>query len=190
VSRPECFRLERQFAGRGLPPAGSARLCKAHKIILREASLLSPPPRCSTPLCASYAPNASIAAYHDPCVPKPDSSPYFASVPVMNDDVSVNLGGGAVTTKGINVAVEDSKVVEVQLLSDGPTPGPWTMAASVFPGEGVDGGALTFEFDSKMGQNGDVRHLTVTPHQPGNIPFMVTSTLGTKQTYWLGLVGQ
>jgi hypothetical protein len=129
--------------------------------------------------------NASIAAYHDPCVPKPDSSPYFASVPVMNDDVSSTLG----TTKGIKVASGDSAVVEVDLFSDGPTSGPWTVAAEVYPGNNP-ASALTFKFDKTMGQNGDILHLTVTPHQSGAIPFVLTSTLGTKSSIWLGVVGQ
>jgi hypothetical protein len=133
--------------------------------------------------------NASIAAYHDPCVPKPDSSAYFASVPVMNDDISVTLNGSLIMTKGIEVSSGESEVVEVDLFSDGPTPGPWSVAAEVFPGT-QPAGALTFKFDRTTGQNGDILHLTVTPHQSGGIPFVLTSTLGTKKSIWMGIVQQ
>jgi hypothetical protein len=110
--------------------------------------------------------------------------PYFASAPIMNDDVTTTLG----TTKGIKVSSGDSATVEVDLFSDGPI-GPWSVAAAVYPGN-TPAGALTFAFDKTTGQNGDKLHLTVTPHQSGAIPFVLTSTLGMKQSIWMGLVGQ
>jgi hypothetical protein len=114
-----------------------------------------------------------------------DVTPAFASVPVMTDDVRVN--GSQVKTKGISVPVGQSKTVDVLLLSDGPTSGPWTVSAQVLTGQGMPTD-LSFAFDRKTGQNGEKLHLTVTANVAGAKPFLVTSTLGTQKSYWVGVV--
>jgi hypothetical protein len=133
--------------------------------------------------------NTAIAGYGDPCVPTPDSTNYFASVPVMTDDVSVP---GGYKTKGIQLRVGEYKIVDVLLWSQGPTDARWTVNAEVAPG--FPDGALGFAFDRTMGTNGEKLHLRVTANEPGVIPFKITSTLvteaGTNETRWMGIVGQ
>lgn len=136
------------------------------------------------PISRSWS-NASIVAYHDPCVPTPDATPYFVSVPVMTDDISVVGRPGP--TKGITIPVGQSKTVDVLLLSDGPTSGPWSLTARVIVGQGAPGD-LGFAFDRTTGQNGEKLHLTITKNAAGAKPFIVFSTLGAKKTYWIGLV--
>jgi len=128
--------------------------------------------------------NAQIGLYHDPCVPTPDSTPYFASVPIMNDLVSPL---GLFPTNGIQLPVGTSKTVEVWMFSDGPTSGPWSVAATVLAGPA---NALGFAFDRDAGINGEKLHLTVTANQAGSFPFALVSTLGAKQTTWVGIAGQ
>jgi len=128
--------------------------------------------------------NTQIAQYHDPCVPTPNSTPYFASVPIMNDEVSPP---GDYPTKGIQIAVGQSKTVDVQLWSDGPTSGPWTVDALVLPGFPAD--ALAFAFNRSTGQNGEKLRLTITAKAASAVPFALVSTLGSKQTTWVGLAG-
>jgi hypothetical protein len=130
--------------------------------------------------------NAAMGGYHQPCVPMADAGPYFVSVPVMNDAVTYET----VSTKGVLVPVGKSVTVEVQLLSDGPTSGPWGVSAAVMPSSGLPSTALGFAFDRDAGTNGEKLHLTITANQAGATPFVVTSTLGTQQTFWAGLVGQ
>lgn len=127
--------------------------------------------------------NAAIAALHDPCLPV-DGTPYFASVPIMTDVVHATAN---VATKGVKVAVGQSKTIEVQLFSDGPTSGPWTVSAKIAPGSPPN---ATFAFDRTTGQNGEKLHLTVTATAAGTTAFIVTSTLGTRHTFWAGFVGQ
>jgi hypothetical protein len=129
--------------------------------------------------------NASIAAYHDPCVPTPDETPYFVSVPIMTDDVAVT---DLDHVTGVRVAVGHAKTIEVQLLSDGPTSGPWTV--SVVSSFLQDPPLATFAFDRTSGTNGEKLHLTIVPHVEGPRSFLVKSTLGARSTYWAGIVGQ
>jgi hypothetical protein len=136
------------------------------------------------PVARSWS-NESISQFHDPCVPALDGTPYFASSPVMTDYVTPP---GGYSTQGIQIPVGQSRTVDVQLWSDGPTSGPWRVEASVAPG--FPPAALSFVLDRDAGVNGDVLRLTVTAHLAGGIPFEVTSTLGAKQTVWMGFVGQ
>jgi hypothetical protein len=138
--------------------------------------------------------NASAAASHDPCVPIPAGEVYFNSAPVMGDTISLDQGFGPFSTVGVEVALGGSKTIPVDLYSDGPTSGPWTIqavdVASQYNGEAT---ALTFSFDKTSGENGDVVHLTINavrkdPMYGGEI-FILVSTLGGMQTLWFGAVG-
>src|SRR5206468_11189841 len=71
--------------------------------------------------------NASAAAGHDPCVPSLPGEVYFQSAPVLPDMVS--LTGLPVPLKGVQIPVGQSKVISVDLFSDAPTSGPWTVQA-------------------------------------------------------------
>jgi hypothetical protein len=58
------------------------------------------------------------------------------------------------------------------------------------PSSGLPSTALSFAFDRDAGINGEKLHLTITANQAGATPFVVTSTLGTQQTFWAGIVAQ
>jgi hypothetical protein len=131
--------------------------------------------------------NKAAAAYHDPCLPNV-GGPYFVSVPVARDPVQVTLQMFAtpmvVTSTGVLVPVGSTKTVDMQLLSDGPTSGPWTVSADV-----LDGSGFTFAFDRTTGQNGDVLHLSITaPSTAQQGTAVVYSTLDGRRTFSMFLV--
>jgi hypothetical protein len=130
--------------------------------------------------------NSAAAAYHDPCVPHV-SGPYFVSVPVASDQVTVTVYQGpmsqpvAATTTGVLVQAGGKKTVNVELLSDGPTSGPWTVSTEL-----LDTSGFTFGFDRTTGQNGDVVHLTVTaPGTPQQGTVAIYSTLEGRRTFYV-----
>jgi hypothetical protein len=126
---------------------------------------------------------------HDPCVPS-DGTVYFNSMPVLTD--TVTLGGGQLTTKGINIAVGQSATVEVDLFSSAATEGPWTVSAT--DAVQLQGGQPTMNmtWDRTTGVNGEKLHLTInvlSMSQYGADAFIINSTLGSRKNIWIGLVG-
>jgi hypothetical protein len=124
--------------------------------------------------------NAAAMADHDPCAPN-GTSPYFNSAPILPDTIHVNAGGGNVTTKGIMLKPGQNKVVELDLYSDAPTSGPWTVSAFDITSAFFGGTkALSFSFDTTSGQNGDKIMMTVNylTAVPGGAPFWIESDLG------------
>ena len=104
--------------------------------------------------------NASAAAGHDPCVPVL-ATPYVQATTNL-PDITINAGGGTLVTRGLQLAVGESKVVEVDLYSDGAA-ADWTVAAydvaSKYQMQPVE---LTFAFDRMTGHDGDKLQLTIT----------------------------
>ena len=94
----------------------------------------------------------------------------------------------------MTIPVGKSKTIEVDLYSDMPTSGPWTVGTVDLVAQYFNQPAsLTFKWDKTSGQNGDRLNLTitVTSAQPlfgGGHPFIITSTLGSKVNEWAGLV--
>jgi hypothetical protein len=134
--------------------------------------------------------NASALAAHDPCVPVPPfNAQYYASIPRQNETVFVpNSPTGA---DGINLAVGESKTVEVDLTSDGPT-GAWTLSAVSDADVGSQPATLSFAFDRTSGVNGQKVHLTITAvRRPtrGFELYRIVSKLQNRITAWWGLVG-
>jgi hypothetical protein len=154
--------------------------------------------------------NSSAAAGHDPCIPAP-AGPYFNVTPLDLTDVEVtvpgDLTGGApstLTTRGLRVAEGQTATFTVGFYSDGPTSGPWTIAA--IPGnpilaQGSDGDSLGKEnpstisatLDRTTGRNGDTAHVTVSVASTGKAfggeLLTITSTLnGVAYTMpvWIG----
>jgi hypothetical protein len=137
--------------------------------------------------------NASAKAGHDPCVPLL-TDPYFNSVPVLDENVTINFGGqgGQGQTKGVKIPVGTSKTIEVDLFSDAPTTD-WTVQAidmqSYFYGGSPD---LTFTWDQQSGNNGDKLHLTITREKKGQYngsEFIFYSQKGIKiANLWFGFV--
>ena len=133
--------------------------------------------------------NASAAAGHDPCVPVMPNEVYFQSAPVLPDMISLS---GLPPLNGVTIPVGQSKVISVNLFSDAPTSGPWTVAALDYAQLRGGTPALSFAFDHTTGQNGTVLKLTITAvsaAQQGAEPFIITSKMGSATSLWIGLVG-
>jgi hypothetical protein len=135
--------------------------------------------------------NAAAAASHDPCVPQNAGQVYFNAVPVLSDDIPYP-GSTTVKMKGVKIPPNGTKTINVQLFSDAATTGAWTVAA--YDGSTLSGGParLTLALDRATGVNGDQLQLTitVTSAASNNIEtFFLTSTLGSEQHLWVGLVG-
>lgn len=126
--------------------------------------------------------NAAALAYHDPCVPAP-SAPFFAAAPVLPGTVQL----GMAMVPGVQIAVGSSTTIDVQLFSDGPTAGPFDVAAK----ESQGGTSLSFAWDKTSGQNGDVLHLTISAvaAAPGGTTFELEASLGGASSQWVGAVG-
>jgi hypothetical protein len=140
--------------------------------------------------------NALAAASHDPCAPDLAGLPFFDSAPVLDETVTFTSAlTGMITTKGVTIPMGQSRAVEVDLFSDGPTSGPWTVTAEdllakLFPTYATP--TLTFQWDRTQGVNGEKLHLTITVTGASLIgtahAFVITSTLGTRHFEWPGVV--
>jgi hypothetical protein len=134
--------------------------------------------------------NEAAAASHDPCQPA-GSEPYFNSAPVLPDTITLNVGGKALQTKGVKLAVGESKTIELDLYSDAPTSGPWNISTmdvvSAFFGQSK---ALSLTLDAGSGQNGDKVMLTIQLIRsvPGGAPFWIQNDLGGTSSVWIGAV--
>ncbi|MFO0759317.1 MAG: hypothetical protein U0359_22685 [Byssovorax sp.] len=136
--------------------------------------------------------NKAAKAGHDPCQPAPAGEVYFNSVPVLKDTVKANIFGQTVNVKGVTIPVGSTKVVDIQLFSDGDTGGPWDVQvddlATLFGGQPH----LDISLDASSGQNGQTLHATITVNSAGKSnteSFLVRSKLNGRQTVWLGIVG-
>jgi hypothetical protein len=134
--------------------------------------------------------NANAAAGHDPCEPD-GTTPYFNAAPLVNDTITIQVGGVPTKTKGIKVPIGQSVDVELDLYSDAPTSGPWKVTVMDITSAFFGGKpALSFVLDKNTGQNGDKITMTVTllRNVIGGAPFWIQSDLGTSSTVWLGAV--
>ena len=145
--------------------------------------------------------NAAMAAFHQPCVPARSAGPYFNGVPHFDDAVTLQVFGQSLRTRGIAIAIGQSKTVPVDLLSDAATDGPWRVTAydlkewtNQFDFTAQAEPTLAFAFDQQSGVNGDTLQMTITAlkQDPDFLaePFVVVSRRGRDSNVWLGLVGQ
>ena len=137
--------------------------------------------------------NASALAAHDPCVPVP-ATPYFVAAPRMTELLQGSLQGQALAVEGIKIPLGHTSTVEVDLFSDAPIDGGWQVSALDYGETSGIGANLRFAWDKQQGVNGDKLQLTVTrmkddPNMPGVDIFVLLSTLGSTQNYWIGAVG-
>jgi hypothetical protein len=133
---------------------------------------------------------------HDPCTPEISGS-YFNSAPVLPETITVTSSfTGTIVTKGVTIPVGQSKTIEVDLFSDGPTNGPWTVSAddllyAYYGGYGL-ARTLSFQWDRTQGVNGEKLHLTVTVNSASIVggfhAFMITSKQGNRVTVWPGAI--
>jgi hypothetical protein len=94
----------------------------------------------------------------------------------------------------VNVPVGGSKTVEIDLYSEGPTSGAWSVTARDAATLSKKPSTLAFTFDRRSGRNGEKLHLTITvlaaDPDYGAEPFLVASVLGSTTHYTFGIVGQ
>jgi hypothetical protein len=136
--------------------------------------------------------NLAATAGHDPC--QPNSETYFNAAPVLADEVMIMnpLEIGTIQTLGAFIPLGESKTVEVDLFSDGPST-PWAVSADDLSDILGGGPYLSFSFDQTTGQNGDKLHMTITAiaqNFQGNELFEVVSTNGSLSHTWYGIVSQ
>jgi hypothetical protein len=132
--------------------------------------------------------NRAALAGHDPCVPAAGDV-YFNVVPELSDSVSMITSSGAVDTKGVKMAVGESKTIYLDLFSDGAI-APWKLAVKDASYEAPH---LSFSLDKSTAGSGERVALTITKKSEsdaiGAEPFMIVSSSGGRRTYAYGVVG-
>lgn len=94
-----------------------------------------------------------------------------------------------------NVSIcTSSRTIDVVLFSDGPTKAPWTVKAIDFAQRMGAQKDLTFAWDRYQGTAGETLRLTITRVKKddalgGAGVFEIVSTLGDRQSIWIGAVG-
>jgi hypothetical protein len=137
--------------------------------------------------------DAAAKAGKDPCVPAATTEPYFNSVPVLPDTLSLNYYGQPVTTKAVTIPVGQSKTIDLQLWSEAATAGPWTVTA--WDLNDYLGGAknLDVSLDKSTGKNGDTLKLTIKvlskDQSYGGEGFVIVSDLNGQENLSMGAVG-
>ena len=151
-------------------------LCAVSHAFLRPASypyLLS----------RGWSNKAAAAGNQDPCQPALPDQPYIGAAPVMPDTISAAGSSGP----GIVIPIGQSKTVDVELWSSGPT-APFTVAAKQARGDTT----LSFSWDKTTGVNGDHLKLTITANSTkagGYETFVIVSKLNDEQRpIWAGVV--
>jgi len=131
--------------------------------------------------------NASATAGHDPCVPA-EAGAYFGAAPELDATVHGSYDGEPFASEGVHALVGSTVTVPVDLFSDAPTD-PFTVSAHAF-----DQAKLTFTWDRTSGQNGDQLILTIErtgdgPNTKGADFFTIAAQQGTRQSVWMGAIG-
>jgi hypothetical protein len=132
--------------------------------------------------------NKAEKAGTDPCVPETESEVYFNTVPELTS-IPADIEGMTLNVQGVSIPVGSSKVVTLDLFSDGPTSGPWTVGAESLSPGGMSN--LTFSFDKTTGKNGDKIAMTIkvtAASMRNHEEFIVTSKLGTAENIWVGFI--
>ena len=96
-------------------------------------------------------------------------------------------------TKGVKLALGETKTIEIDLFSDAPTDA-WTVSAIEPFATTPASHHLQLALDRTSGVNGEKLNLTITalskdPKFGGEF-FMLLSKLGTQRTFWSVFVGQ
>jgi|HubBroStandDraft_6_1064221.scaffolds.fasta_scaffold189438_2 hypothetical protein len=110
--------------------------------------------------------NTAAAAGHNRCAPIPSGDgAEVLGVPVLTDQVPFLASQ---TTLGVALRQGESTTIDVKLISDAPTDGPFYLEAiDVAESEGRPP-ELTLSLDASSGENGEVVHLTITRLLPPN----------------------
>jgi hypothetical protein len=137
--------------------------------------------------------NRLAQASHDPCAPSQLGVAFFDSAPVLPETVTFSVSGSSFKTQGVTIPVGSSKTIEVDLFSDAPTSGPWSVKAIELTPQRGQPATLGFQWDRTSGVNGDKLHLTISVTKAnsssgGAHMFAIESTLGQTQQLWPGFV--
>jgi hypothetical protein len=125
----------------------------------------------------------------EPCVPALPGEVYFNSAPVL-DMVPMTFEGQTIQALGEQLAVGASKTIELELFSTGPMPD-WTISAQDTASLEGQPAQLQFTFDKTTGNNGDKIQMTVkvlTAGRRNSETFIITSTSGSQQNIWIGVI--
>ncbi len=145
--------------------------------------------------------NAAAMAGGDPCLPLVTGQVYFNTIPNSPDILTITSRGATINPKGIEIPVGGSKTLELDLFSDAPTGGPWTVKILDlgYLGGGAANTYLTPSFaecqgaTTCQGQNGDKLHVTLKVLAAGRRnyePFLIESKLPSGHyNLWAGIVG-
>jgi hypothetical protein len=136
--------------------------------------------------------NAAAKAGTDPCVPVPDNGPYFNAYAILSDPITLQYGGPW-DTRGVSIAVGESKTIPVVLHSQGPTAGPWTIKAWDMEDYLTGTGNTTVSLDKDTGSDGDVLQLTIKVNSYdsnfGGAGFILESDLNGQDNLTMGAIG-
>lgn len=144
--------------------------------------------------------NKQSLAGHDPCVPYVAGyEPYFVAIPQLPDWLDFKDAFRTVHTQALQVAVGQTRTIDLKLYSDGPTSGDFTIEvldrAQIQPGgpayQSPQGPAeFTYALDVNHGHNGQTVHLSVTGVAPATkgFGFVIITRLGQNVHVWPGLV--
>jgi hypothetical protein len=103
--------------------------------------------------------NAAASAGHDPCVPA--VAPAYFNVTADAPDTFFDPYAIAMVN-GVSIPANQSRTIDVHLVSDGPTDA-WQVTAVDPNAAGGGVPLLKMTFDHDVGANGDVLHLTIKP---------------------------
>jgi hypothetical protein len=132
--------------------------------------------------------NQSALAGHDPCVPVPTGEVYFNATPELTL-TPVTIEGQPLDVYAVSIPAGTSKTIDLDLFSDADTGASWDVTVNELVLSGSP--HLSLELAPMSGQNGDKLGLTITtlsaPTSKQEM-FVVSSTLGSLTTQWIGLV--
>jgi hypothetical protein len=135
--------------------------------------------------------NVAVKQGHDPCVPPLPGEVYFNAVPVLTDNITINIGQ-SITMKGVKIPVGQTKTIDLDLYSDGDTGGPFTVDVKDLTALAGGQSNLELSLDRKSGVNGEKLHLTIKVLKANQFQaevFYIISQKGPRKNLWLGLIG-
>jgi hypothetical protein len=139
--------------------------------------------------------NKAALAGHDPCVPTfPGEGAYYNASPELKDLIKTTAMGMPVEYHGVEIALGETKTIELDLFSDGPTSGPWTVVAHDLASllNTSAPAALDLSLDADQGENGQKPHLSITVKtagKRGTETFLLVNKLNGNENWWIGVVG-
>jgi hypothetical protein len=127
--------------------------------------------------------NAEAKLTVNPCVPHSTTGPYFNSFPALAPLPYTQPTYAPITTLAVSIPIGLTRTIDVQLYSAAPTVGPWTITAYDYDGAYLGTTpTLTLSLDSATGQNGETRHLSISPTAQdttlGGEAFVIVSEYG------------